>query len=265
MSQGTEGRQSDSAEDVQSEDQHRAGSRRSPLSEERPSFSDEEQRQPVAMSVRDASVEAKQAVVSEALQTLPPAQRAGVRSLLTYTDELAEVDTSDPQRIAAASTNILNSYYTVVLQQSRRSFYWALIAAGVGLIFFLGAVAFLLIIESTEVATVSIIGGAVIEVISGLNFYLYGKATTQLADYRRSLEQTQRFLLANSISDSLAEETRDKSRADLVSTIAQWGHPSPQSQESKSPSRDQESKEPPEDQESRRRGSRLLSPQDQGS
>jgi hypothetical protein len=184
---------------------------------------------------------------SEAVEALPTPQRAAVRPLFTAANQLAQVDTSEPQQVAAASTNLLSSYYTVALIHSRRSFNWALIAAGVGLIFFLGAVAFVLIMQSTEVATVSLIGGAITELISGLNFYLYGRATEQLADYRRSLEQTQRFLLANSIAETLQTD-KDKARADLVNTIAQWGRPSSQSQEARTPSSDQ--------QKPRRRGSR---------
>jgi hypothetical protein len=188
---------------------------------------------------------------SETVEALPTPQRTAVRPLFTAANELAQADTSEPQQVAAASTNLLNSYYTVALIHSRRSFNWALIAAGVGLIFFLGAVAFVLIMQSTEVATVSLIGGAITELISGLNFYLYGRATEQLADYRRSLEQTQRFLLANSIAETLQTE-KDKARADLVNTIAQWGRPSSQSQEARTPSSEQK----PRSRGSRRRSSR---------
>lgn len=159
-----------------------------------------------------------------AVQALPKEQKAAVGALFAAAEHLGTVAPDDPQQVASASTQLLNTFYTVALQQSIRAFLWALVAAGVGLVFFVGAVIFQLVAEATEVATVSIIAGSIVEVISGLNFYLYGRTTEQLAEYRRSLEQTQRFLLANSIAGSLEDETvRARTRADLVTRIAGWG------------------------------------------
>jgi hypothetical protein len=194
-------------------------------------------------------------VESAAVQALPESQKAAVGGLVDAAHQLGEANIEEPQKVAAASVNVLVYYYTVVLQQSKRSFDWALIAAGVGLLFFLAAVGFIVVSGDTEVAAVSIIAGAVVEVIAGLNFYLYGKATEQLADYRRSLEQTQRFLLANSICGSLDDAvTKAEKRGDLVSTIAEWGRSSSESKESKTSSNHQES---------RRRRSKQTSLQDQ--
>jgi hypothetical protein len=194
-------------------------------------------------------------VESAAVQALPESQKAAVGGLVDAAHQLGEANIEEPQKVAAASVNVLVYYYTVVLQQSKRSFDWALIAAGVGLLFFLAAVGFIVVSGDTEVAAVSIIAGAVVEVIAGLNFYLYGKATEQLADYRRSLEQTQRFLLANSICGSLDDAaTKAEKRGDLVSTIAEWGRSSSESKESKTSSNHQES---------RRRRSQQTSLQDQ--
>jgi len=182
-------------------------------------------------------------VESAAVQALPESQKAAVGGLVDAAHQLGEANIEEPQKVSAASVNALVYYYTVVLQQSKRSFDWALIAAGVGLLFFLAAVGFIVVSGDTEVAAVSIIAGAVVEMIAGLNFYLYGKATEQLADYRRSLEQTQRFLLANGICGSLDDAaTKAEKRGDLVSTIAEWGRSSSESKESKTSSNHQESR-----------------------
>jgi hypothetical protein len=73
---------------------------------------------------------------------------------------------------------------------------------------------------------VSAISGAVVEVISGINFVLYGKASTQLLGFHERLEQTQRFLLANSVCEGIEQEdARVRARADLVATIASAATP----------------------------------------
>ena len=103
------------------------------------------------------------------------------------------------------------------------SFRWAIIAAVVGLAFFLGAILFLLNSQNQSIATISIVGGTLVEVISGINFFLYGKTTTQLAYFHQKLDQTQRFLLANSICESLKGDEKEKSRSRLVTIIATTG------------------------------------------
>ena len=93
--------------------------------------------------------------------------------------------------------------------------------------FFLGAVVLLITIQSQSIATISVIGGAIVEVIAGINFFLYGKTTTQLAHFHERLDRTQRFLLANSICETLGDETQQKSRSELVRIIATFGLDSP--------------------------------------
>jgi hypothetical protein len=129
---------------------------------------------------------------------------------------------NDPQAVLSAFGNILNSYYTVALAQSARSFLWAIIAAGVGVALFVGAIVFLLYEQSVEVSVVSAIGGAIVELVAGLNFYLYGKAIDQAASHRSSLEKMQRYLLANSIVESLTtDDEKDESRSKLISVMAE--------------------------------------------
>ena len=51
---------------------------------------------------------------------------------------------------------------------------------------------------------VPLIAGAVVNVVSGIVFVLYGKASTQLTAFHHRLEVLQRYLLANSICGALA-------------------------------------------------------------
>jgi hypothetical protein len=144
-----------------------------------------------------------------------PASQATV-----YTYDLAEADPGDVQKIAASQIDLLTSYYNAVLGQATMSFRWALVATGIGLCFFILAITFLLVTQSQAVATISVISGALVEVIAGINFHLYNKTTTQLSNFHQHLDQTQRFLLANSICEALEGETKQATRAAIVNTIA---------------------------------------------
>jgi len=147
----------------------------------------------------------------------------GEPHVISIINQLSETEPGDILKIAASQIKLLDSYYNAVLTQATMSFRWALIAAGIGLAFFLGAIAFLLNAQNQSIAAASIIGGEIVEVISGINFFLYGKTTTQLAYFHQRLDQTQRFLLANSICESLQGDAKQEARAELVTVIATLG------------------------------------------
>jgi hypothetical protein len=194
--------------------------------------------------VPEDSTDVKQ-MAADASNGLPGAQASSVEALFASTGQLAGVDKDEPQEVLAATGNILNSHYSVALAQSARSFLWALIAAIAGVGFFLAAVVFILVTGSAEIATVSVIGGAIVELIAGLNFYLYSKTTEQAAGHRFSLEQIQRYLLANSMVDSLTtDEAKNESRAKLISTMSQGDSATSRSRDKdKTPSQEGKKKE----------------------
>lgn len=133
---------------------------------------------------------------------------------------LFEADPTKVQEIAASQIQLLNIYHNTVLDQAKRSFRWALVTAGAGFCFFLASVVFLLLQNSQDIAVISLICGALIEIISGMNFYLYGKTSAQLSDFQNRLDRTQRYLLANSVCEGLDDNTKQKSRSELVRAIA---------------------------------------------
>lgn len=142
---------------------------------------------------------------------------------ITYADILRNIANTKPddvQQNAANQTAILTKYYSEVLDQAKTSFKWAVAASVVGLAFFVGAVIIALSFASIGTAAISIVSGAIVEVIAGINFYLYGKTTAQLSEFHQRLDQTQRFLLANSICSQIGEAGQQTARAELVQMVA---------------------------------------------
>jgi hypothetical protein len=130
-------------------------------------------------------------------------------------------DAKSIQEIAASQINILGSYYNNVLSQSQRSFYFALAAAGIGLLFIMVAAGFLLVYNLQSLAIVTTLGGALSAFVSGVNFHIYNKSSSQLANFHQRLDMTQRFLLSDGICNTIKDSTRqDETRADLIKTIA---------------------------------------------
>ena len=141
----------------------------------------------------------------------------------TFSPALEEVSKADPeniQQVGAAQLSLSTSYYQNVLDQARRSFMAAIISAAVGLAFFIAAVSILLIRNDVRAGTVSAISGAVVELISGLNFWLYGRTAYQMNFFHIRLEQTQKYLLANSLATKLSGDNRDAALMDLIRQVS---------------------------------------------
>ncbi|WP_022953364.1 TRADD-N-associated membrane domain-containing protein [Leucothrix mucor] len=146
----------------------------------------------------------------------PPAYSEAAEKAL---ERLTDSPTDDIRSTAASQIELLSRFYDLSLSQAQRSFRWALVAGMVGLIFFVAAIGFTMF-DNQKISTVTLIGGGMVEFISGVNFYLYGKTIGQLTLFQGRLEITQRFLLANSLCESLGDELRDTTRAQLIFQLA---------------------------------------------
>jgi hypothetical protein len=135
-------------------------------------------------------------------------------------NRISQAEPGDVQKIAASQLQLLRAYHEIALAQSRRSFFWALLGAGVGLAFFVSAVTYALITGLTAAAVVPLLSGAIVEVVSGIVFYLYGRTTAQLSTFHSRLEILQRYLLANSLCETLEGDERSKARIALIQEIS---------------------------------------------
>ena len=149
-------------------------------------------------------------------------------------EQVAKADPDNIQEVAASQLNLSSRYYESVLLQARQSFRVALVSAAVGSAFFLAAVVIAIVEKNLNAATISSIGGAIVETISGLNFWLYGRTASQLDVFHIRLEQTQRYLLAFSMSRSLPEKDRQGPLSELIKTVSKSGNNNSLSKDSSS-------------------------------
>jgi hypothetical protein len=178
----------------------------------------------VAMESRSGKEEKGNSIEVGAEQVVGGGRVIGVTiDNLILRDSINRLGAADPanvQQIAASQLELLAGYHQIALAQSRRSFFWAIIGAGVGLLFFLSAVAFALLTSATANALIPLLSGAIVEVVAGVVFFLYGRTTDQLSRFHSRLETLQRYLLANSICESLEGEDRAKARVSLIQEIS---------------------------------------------
>lgn len=136
-------------------------------------------------------------------------------------EEIARTSPGDTNTMASLLQQMSLSYYQDVRKQAQQSFYCALGAAILGALFFIYAAYIVMEQDNKSNATFSIIAGALIQVISAINFYLYAKAARQFASFHICLERTNRFLLANTLCENLiCKDRKDKMREELVRVVA---------------------------------------------
>lgn len=134
-------------------------------------------------------------------------------------ENLSGSEPGDVQRIAASQIELLTSYYNTILAQARTSFNWAVGSSITGWAFFLASIAFVLARQSESIAILGTIAGTIVQVIAGVQFYLYSKTTNQLVNFHQKLDLTQRYLLANSLCEALGLEYKDRIRSRLILEI----------------------------------------------
>lgn len=135
-------------------------------------------------------------------------------------ERLSRAEPKDVQKIVASQIEMLSAYYSLVHDQADRSFRLAVIFALTGIIIFIAATVFLFVYQMENIATVSIIAGAIVEIISAIGFYLYGKTSMQFTKFHERLILTQRFVLANSLCENLEGEIKDQARFEVIKKIA---------------------------------------------
>jgi hypothetical protein len=90
----------------------------------------------------------------------------------------------------------LKEYYIINKQQARKSFSSALFACIMGFVLFSAGVILAYLDISKNVIPYTTVAGVVIEIISGLFFWLYNKAIKQINIFHSTLLETQKFLTA---------------------------------------------------------------------
>jgi len=136
--------------------------------------------------------------------------------------EVANIGPGDIHKMASLLQQMSLNYYQDVRRQAQQSFYSALVAAIIGTSLFLYAAWYMLWRPDSHssYAYISWIAGALVQLISAINFYLYAKTAHQFSGFHVCLERTNRFLLANALCEKLDVKHKDKMRVELIRVIA---------------------------------------------
>jgi hypothetical protein len=143
-------------------------------------------------------------------------------------DELkTAVDRGSIGEIVKANQDLIMRYYKDVLEHSNRSFSVARLSAIGGFTIFVLTLIYSVGVDRfgtdndavSAVSKIGIISGLIVQVFSGVTFYLYQKASDQFAAFHICLERTHRYLVAYKIAEKI-ETNKDETLRDLVCIMA---------------------------------------------
>ena len=115
----------------------------------------------------------------------------------------------------------LSDYYSINKKQAIISFRTALFISIWGFIIFAFGIALSFFDKSnTTIINLSTFGGAITEIIAGLFFWIYNKATNQINIFYRSLLDTERLFVAiQLVENSIKEDQKDESYKTIITKI----------------------------------------------
>jgi hypothetical protein len=145
---------------------------------------------------------------------------APIREMLRDCEQIGNTAPDDAHRIGSLLQEMILKYYADVRHQAQQSFIAALVVACIGMLFFIYAIWRGMGSDGILQAGVGVIAGTLIQVISGINFYLYARAARQFGAFHVCLERTNRFILANCMCEKLSPPARDEMRVELARLVA---------------------------------------------
>ena len=145
-----------------------------------------------------------------------------IRQLEKDCEEIITKETVAGEDFVGRTANDLKSmiakFNNLVLAQAQKSFTFAVIYSIAGILFFM---TFMFLRQPQDSLLISAIGSSILEFISIANFYLYGRASSQMALCHARLYKVQHFLLAISVcKDFEAGKAREELCAKIALIIA---------------------------------------------
>jgi len=126
-------------------------------------------------------------------------------------------ETTDIWKLAMSQANMLNQYYAEALDQANKTFYFALFLAIIGCGIFFAGVA--LIYWDKQYASIALISGPVVEVVSGVAISFHEKKLPALVDNSNKMDRMQRYMLAYSLAEKLNDPQKEIALVDLIKAI----------------------------------------------
>ena len=133
--------------------------------------------------------------------------------------EKSKEDNQDIRTLMFENLKELKEFYVICKQQIRKSFSAAMFSCFAGFVLFILAVIIFLLGGNNSASLTAGLSGAIVEIVSGLYFWMYRETSKQLGKYHKRLEATEKYLIALQIIEMLPEGNRNEQYGKLIDHI----------------------------------------------
>lgn len=133
--------------------------------------------------------------------------------------EKSKEENQDIRTLMFENLRELRGFYVICKQQIRKSFSAAMFSCFAGFVLFVLAVIIFLLGGNNSASLMAGLSGAIVEIVSGLYFWMYRETSKQLGKYHKRLEATEKYLIALQIIEMLPEENRNEQYGKLIDYI----------------------------------------------
>lgn len=154
-------------------------------------------------------------------------ERADAKSIKTENKEIKE-KIAEVKEFTDGEKNIidlmmknvteLREYYVISKNQATRSFSSALSICFLGIVIYSIGIVSVVVFEA-DVTLITIIAGSIVELVSGLFFWLYVQASKQLGIYHQRLGSTEKYLTAIQIIKEMPKDRQADAYKNLIEAI----------------------------------------------
>ena len=128
-----------------------------------------------------------------------------------------EDNTSEKDIIALMLKNNdeTTEYFSISKRQAKISYYFSIIACAVGIVI-LAASIVAACFKHTDVAIITVISGAITEVIAGTVLWVHNKSALQLNHYYKALHENEKFLSAITLAERVSVVRKDDIYCEII-------------------------------------------------
>lgn len=133
-----------------------------------------------------------------------------------YLLEGAVVDNKDIIALMLKNNDEINEYFKISKSQAKTSYMFSIVACCIGIVLLIGSVVGVFVINKLEIAVISLVSGAVTEVMAGTVLWVHNKSALQLNHYYNALHENEKFLSAIKLVEKIKADNRDEVYKEII-------------------------------------------------
>lgn len=130
--------------------------------------------------------------------------------------EIRKNEKKDIIALMLKNNDEITEYFKISKTQAKSSFWFSVISCIVGLLALVVGIYGIVILKDASISVISLISGAISELISGTVFWVHNKSALQLNHYYDALHENEKFLSAVNIADKLSDEKREEVLVEII-------------------------------------------------